>query len=258
VKNNGHETYQAPQASSGQPAGQTLPQAQRRSFSDVGEAPQARPVTLTSSEPEGDAEDDVEDRLLGDLLDLDVSQIDTRRHPGAYANGGLNTPYDMSGLAGEYVAPPCGPSPLYNGRQPHYPIMHERLEHRVICHDKALGLSNKEIAERRGMSAVAISNILRQPWAQRMVLEIVHENGGDAVKQLLKSEALNSLDRLIVERDNPEARPSERIVAADKILDRLYGKPNQPIEHRATNLDTMSDEELERIARSSETSTATT
>jgi len=205
-----------------------------------------------------------EARLLDDLLSLDVSQIDTRRYPGAFSSDGP-TPYEMSGLAESYTAEECRNDPhrLHNAKDPYYPLKHEKFAHRNIIFLKAQGLSNVKIAEQLGITAVTVSNVLRQPWAQTQVLEIIHENGGDAVRQLLCDEALRSVERLIVERDNPEARPSERIVAADKLLDRLYGKPNQPIEHRSQNLDTMSDEELERIARqgiaagSSETATAT-
>lgn len=223
-------------------------------------APAAKPL----DRPKAVSSSTEEASWLDDLLDLDVSQIDTRRYPGAFSSDGP-TPYELSGLDGSAIALAydTNPNKLFNARKPYYPLQREKFEHRNVLFLKAEGCTNKEIAERTGMTSVAVSNILRQPWAQTRVLEIIHENGGDAVRHLLLDNAVKAVERLVVEIDNPQARPSERIVAADKLLDRLYGKPNQPIEHRAERAELMSDEELERIARqglaagSSETATAT-
>jgi hypothetical protein len=109
---------------------------------------------------------------------------------------------------------------------------------------------------------VAVSNIVRQPWARKRIVEIIRESGQDAVHQLLVGEAYDSIMRLVTERDNPVARPSERITAADKLLDRIFGKPNQPINHTINGkLEQLSDEELEQIVRRNSgggTTTATT
>jgi hypothetical protein len=143
----------------------------------------------------------------------------------------------------------ANPPQLHNARDPFYRIQRERFEHRVIIFLKAEGYSNLEIAEKTGMSAVAISNIIRQPWAQRQILDIIHSKGGDAVSQLLNGAAADAVQRLIIEKDNMDARSSERTAAADKILDRIFGKPNQPLQYSSIDPKKMSDEELEAILR---------
>lgn len=173
------------------------------------------------------------------------------RYPGAFSSD-EPSPYEKSPLCGSDLEQDMADDPmrLFNGRQPHYPIMHERMEHRVICFLKAQGFSNVEIAEQTGFSAVAVSNIIRQPWAQKRILDIIHDSGQNAVQQLLASEAYESVQRLVIERDNPNARPSERIAAADKLLDRALGKPSQPLDHTIqSKIDDLSDDELERIVQ---------
>jgi len=145
---------------------------------------------------------------------------------------------------------PDRPRGLVNAKAPAWVLGKERFEHRIIIYLKAEGFSNKEIAEKVGFSSLAVSNLLRQPWAQEAVLRIIQENGGDAVQTLLNGAALDAVQRLITEMDNESTATSrDRVTAADKLLDRLYGKPNQPIEHRQSNLTEMSDEELEALAR---------
>ena len=200
------------------------------------------------------------EQFLIDYLDVPIDQVDTRRYPGAYSNGGLDTPYDKSGMSKSIIDPnsAAAKTPLFGQRDPHYAIKHERYEHRVVCFLKAEGYSNREIADKMELSPVAVSNIVRQPWAQQTILEIIQTKGGDAVQRLLEGAAADSVLRLIEERDNEQARPEARIMAADKLLDRLYGKPNQPIEHRELRMEELSDKELESIvARGVTSGTAT-
>jgi hypothetical protein len=72
--------------------------------------------------------------------------------------------------------------------------------------------------------------IVRQEWAQEVILQTIHDNGGNAVKQLLEGAAEDSVLTLISERDNEEAKPSERISASRELLDRYLGKPTQRVE----------------------------
>jgi hypothetical protein len=192
------------------------------------------------------------DREAVPWMDLDVELIDTARYPGAFSSDEM-TPWQKAVANGEAI--PASPQmngkvkSMFSPREPYYAIKHQRLEHMTVIYLKAQGLTNTEIAAQTGWTTVAISNLLRQPWAQEQVLEIVHQNGGNAVQQCLNANALKAVQRLVREMDNDDARPSERIVAADKLLDRLYGKPNQPIEHRAGDTSQMSDEELEAIVK---------
>lgn len=48
--------------------------------------------------------------------------------------------------------------------------------------------------------------------------------------------------------NDPTANPAARIQAAEKIAERVEGKVSQPIEHRTLSAESMSDDDLARIA----------
>lgn len=147
---------------------------------------------------------------------------------------------------------------LHNVKLPFFEIKHEKMEHRIMCFLKAQGFSNTEIAEKTGYGNVQVGQVLRQPWAAKRVIEEIQKAGRDEVEILLKGEARASVERLVMERDNaPKA--SDRISAADKLLDRLYGKPNQAISLTAKVAvsNDMSDAQLAAIAMGQTNVTAT-
>lgn len=143
---------------------------------------------------------------------------------------------------------------LFNAVQPQYVLKREKLQHRAVIMLKARALSNREVAEALGMTAVAVGYIVNQPWAQEQVLAEIEQAGRDEVQTLLQGAASDSVIRLINERDNDKAKPSERIAAANSLLDRLFGKPNQPISMGAVNMNEMSDQQLAAIANTQPTS----
>jgi len=183
-------------------------------------------------------------------LNMDGSVKDPRR-PGAFTST-KPSPYELSGLASvdgseEYAN---NPDALHNDRAPHYGIKHQKPEHRIVILLKAQGNSNKEIAEVTGMSAVAVANILRQPWARKQLVEEINSAGRNEVVQMFKGAALEVAEQVISIVKNPESRDSDKISASHLILDRLFGKPNQPMEVNLndSSLKSMSDEQLLKIA----------
>lgn len=126
-------------------------------------------------------------------------------------------------------------------RTPNLNIQTEKPEHRVIIYLKAQGKSNKEIAELTGYTQSWVSQILRQPWARLRVLQIINEQGGDAVQQLLQSSTLDSVQTLIDLRDDAKAPASVRATAASQLLDRVLGKPVQHIESVNRNVPVSSE-----------------
>lgn len=175
-------------------------------------------------------------------LDLSVEDAADlpERYPGAYSRNPVPGYADPAGAVDGLR--------LHNARAPHYEIKHERYEHRAIIYLKGQGHSNVEIARITGMSAVAVSNILRQPWAQEELLAIMREQGRDGIFNLIQGAALDAVNRLVIEMDNDKARPAERISAARELLDRRFGRAAQPIVHSVDQqMDKLSDEELERI-----------
>jgi len=131
-------------------------------------------------------------------------------------------------------------------RRPETPLQTEKPYHRVMLYLAAEGNNATEIAEKTGYSTVCVNNLLRQPWAAKKITQILEESGRSKVELVLKGAALAAVERLITEMDNPDARSSERTSAADKLLDRVYGKPNQPlsVKSEGKSLDQMSDAEI--------------
>lgn len=139
------------------------------------------------------------------------------------------------------------PRPLFNGRDPQYVLQAERPVHRAIVFLAAQGLSYVEIAQQLGMSAPAVGYIVKQPWAEEEILKQIHSNGGDAVATVLSQQALPSVMKLIELRDSEEVQKEVQRKAANDLLDRIFGKPNQPVTHRQEDLAEMTDAELQAI-----------
>lgn len=174
----------------------------------------------------------------------------TARYPGAFTSLKL-TPFEQSG--GEKIAEVAGPTSedgLYNDRDPHYLIKHQRPEHRIAILLKAQGNSNREIAQTMGISAVSVANILKQPWARKQLLEEINRAGRNEVIQVFKGAALDVAEAVVAIVNDPETKASDKLSASHLILDRLFGKATQPMDINLSDskLKTMSDAELLKIA----------
>ena len=162
---------------------------------------------------------------------------------------------------GDSIGAKADANALHGAKEPFYHIQSERAEHRVMIFLKAQGHSNIEIARATGFTSVAVSNILRQPWAARRIVEEITLAGRDEVAELLQGAAADSVLKLIQLRDdaNGKVPPAVQKSAADAILDRVYGKPNQRFEHTYNkNPEDMSDDELQRIVKQGRTGTPAT
>lgn len=145
------------------------------------------------------------------------------------------------------VASAAEPRPLFNGREPSYELQSERPVHRAIIFLAAEGLSYIEIAQRLGITAVCVQYVVKQPWAEKAILEEIHKNGGNAVAQVLSAQALPSVMKLIELRDNEKVQAEVQRKAANDLLDRIFGRCAQPIIHSQADVAEMSDEELQAI-----------
>lgn len=122
--------------------------------------------------------------------------------------------------------------------EPNLAIMHEKPVHRLIVYLKAQGHSNKEIADRTGMTQAWVSQITRQPWFRLRLVQELKEAGVDAIESVLKSTALDSVFTLIDLRDDQSAPKAVRSACANSLLDRFRGKPVQTIQHEEKRLPT--------------------
>ncbi len=138
---------------------------------------------------------------------------------------------------------------MFNGREPQYVLQSERAVHRAICFLAAQGLSYVEIAQQLGITNTTVGYVVKQPWAEKEILDIIHKNGGDAVATVLSQQALPSVMKLIELRDSEEVAAEIQRKSANDLLDRIFGRPNQPVTHRQEDLDAMSDQELQAIVQ---------
>jgi len=120
------------------------------------------------------------------------------------------------------------PRGMFNARQPAYELKAERPEHRAVIMMKAAAMTNVEIARATGMSPVTVAYIVKQPWAQEQILKEIEESGREAVIQLLRVSAIDAAERLIAIAESA-ANDETRRKANNDILDRVFGKPNQPV-----------------------------
>lgn len=166
---------------------------------------------------------------------------DKKRYPGAFSSD-EPTPFEKAGRPGAIVSEDS----LRNPRDPYYAIQHEKAVHRLMVYLSVRGDTLKEISEATGYTPVAISNILRQPSAMLLAAEEAKRLGGQEVAVVLRGKALAAVQRLASELDNVTTGSSQsRIAAANAILDRCFGKPNQPITHiEGGNLEELTDEEI--------------
>ena len=132
------------------------------------------------------------------------------------------------------------PERLHNDRRPDMAVIHEKPEHRVMIMLKAQGYANREIAGITGYKEMHVGRVLRQPWARQRLLDLLNEQGKDAIAEVLRGECKNSIFTLVELRDTAESE-QVRASCADKLLDRYLGRPTQHVEVSADTTITHKD-----------------
>ncbi len=145
------------------------------------------------------------------------------------------------------------PPLLWNRKAPQYERQQEQAWHRTAMEMAAKGFTAREIAERLGCTAVTVQDILRQKQYQQTQVDIIRRNAteDDKVYETVREtvhEAVQTLASIIRDR---EISPAYRIAACKEMLDRRYGKPNQPV-NRNTDVDlsSLSDSDLVKLIQS--------
>lgn len=137
---------------------------------------------------------------------------------------------------------------LYGRHQPMWPVHQEEPWMTQAAYLFAAGnLSAKEVAEVVDRDEKTCRNLLRQQWFQRKVTEIIAKHGGQDVMALFRAEAFNSLVTLVEIRDDPKQSAAVRSANARDILDRVYGKAKQHIEHSDVPVSTDPVAEAKRL-----------
>ena len=128
-------------------------------------------------------------------------------------------------------------APVLQGRKaPQYVRQQELPMHRAAIELSSKGYTSREIARQLDVSPTTIQDILRQPQYQQEIANSIRRVQGvdEEVVLLVKQEVLQSIKTFIEIRDNPDARDADRLTAGEKILERRYGKANQPINQGST------------------------
>lgn len=122
----------------------------------------------------------------------------------------------------------------------------EKPVHRTMAEMAAAGFQIKEIASATGYSEKGVQIALRQPHARERIIARARESAQADIKRILEEEAIPSIKVLVSLRDNVpgEVPAAVRKSAADALLDRFLGKPNQPITVAEKPAESMTDEEL--------------
>jgi hypothetical protein len=129
---------------------------------------------------------------------------------------------------------------MHGSKPPHHEIVEEKPWHRACALMFAAGsVTSKEVAEAFEVSVPTVRNLLRQPWFQERVTQLMAEHGGRDIMALFRAEGWNSLVTLVEIRDDSKVSASVRSANARDILDRALGKPIQRIEQ--SNVPTSAD-----------------
>ena len=161
--------------------------------------------------------------------------------------------YKNSDLSHLFADAPQRPDALFNAKEPNLQIMHEKPEHRWMLWMKAQGSSNREIAQETGYSESWLSQLFRQPWAREVVLDMMKASGKGTLERVLarvEGEVMNSLDKLVDVRDNPETPPAVVRACSVDIIEQFLGKPKQKMDitQQVTTIDVAeTDKEIARL-----------
>lgn len=149
----------------------------------------------------------------------------------------------------EYTVIPNAPL-LHNHTKPYHVNQKERPAHRLMAELAAKGYNNKEIAEIVGRTTVNVNNALRQPHSQQTLVNGIRDrvSADEQVVEVIRSNVVKAVTTLAEIMDDEDAKKSDRIAAAEALLNRRYGKPNQPIGSNGTvDLNHLSDEALAKM-----------
>jgi hypothetical protein len=158
--------------------------------------------------------------------------------------------YENSPLRGMFDDEEERPQDFFNAKDPNLAILHERPEHRMVLWLKARGHSNKEIALATNYTEPWISQVLRQPWARRRLADELDAAGKDELAGVIETAAKDSIYKLIELRDDENSPKNVAANVSKYLVDRFLGKPKQSIEQKVGSLESLSNAELEAIARS--------
>ena len=144
------------------------------------------------------------------------------------------------------------PPKLVNFAGPQYLRKKEMPSHRLIAEYAARGFQANEISELVGRHKVTVADLLKQPHSQQYIADEVRRvaSEDERVVTVIKDNVVRAVEALADIVGDESKKASDRIAAANALLDRRYGKAAQPISRNSgVNLDELSDADLAQMAR---------
>ncbi len=159
----------------------------------------------------------------------------------------------------EDITPTSSAKPLWQRKRPSYVRQQELPWHRTALEMAARGYTAEEIAARIGCSPPCVQDVLKQPQYQQTQVDLIRrESDKDyEVCEVIKSNVVLAVKALASIVNDSNSRPVDVIAASRELLDRRYGKPNQPM-NRGTDVDlnALSDRELAAMLPTAGTGTS--
>lgn len=132
----------------------------------------------------------------------------------------------------------------------HLPGCNARIEiktlqprHLLVAYGFAAGKTRTQIAQETGYTPEHVTNIKQMPEVQRVITQLIHQQGGDYVSQLFQNELARSVETLISIRDNDKASASVRANCANTIIEHGRGKAVTYV--KTERVDNVDDEKAE-------------
>ena len=131
-------------------------------------------------------------------------------------------------------------------KDPMWDLESERPWHRMAAYFFATGDTAKGVADKMDKSLPAVHNLLRQPWFQRHVTQLMAESGAKDISKLFHAEQFNNYSVITTIRDDPNTPAALKLKAAQDMLDRSMGKATQRVE---VARETVSDDPVAEFER---------
>lgn len=136
------------------------------------------------------------------------------------------------------------------GKQPipRWNLQKERYVHRLCAFMLAEGRNHTDIAREIGVCSQTVNSWAAQSWMQELVLEMIHREGDETMKKLHDA-SVKAAETLVNVMNDAENKAETRLKAANDILDRKYGRPNQPHTSRTIPAEQLTDDDLARLVQ---------
>lgn len=152
----------------------------------------------------------------------------------------------MGVAAGRFSRPLAKDGVFHNARTAPEEVLVERPWHRLACEMALNGCDCAVIAHALDKSQARVRIILMQPWARKYMEEQAKKRSAcDEIKLILEEQGVKALQRVVYTAEK-NAGTSLGLDADRELLNRLLGKPTQPIQQESPPAKELEFDELQR------------